>query len=103
MGFRQVAYEKEYTRQKMAKYEVGIEYGPTAADVHYITVDADSVVSAIAMGSSWAIKNKVSATIHAPLELTEDDNFTDVLEWTEGEEEAFLRILEDTGEDDGDI
>ncbi len=87
----------------MAKYEVGIEYGPTAADIHYITVEADSIVSAIAMGSSWAIKNKVSATIHAPLELTEDDDFTDILEWTPEEEEAFLRILEDTGEDDGDI
>jgi len=87
----------------MAKYEVGIEYGPTAADIHYITVEADSNEDALAKGEQWAVDNKVrGAMVCNAAELTEDD-FTDILEWTQEEEEAFLQILENSEDDNGTI
>ena len=81
------------------KYEVGIEYGPTAADVHYIQVYADTVEEALSQGKKWAEDNKIrGAMVCNAAEVAEDD-FTDIIEWTPEEEEAFLSILEEGGDD----
>ena len=88
----------------MKKYEVGIEYGPTAADVHYVTVNADSIEDALNQGKKWAEDNKIrGALVCNADEVTEDSDYTDIIEWTPEEEEAFLSILEDEGDDNGII
>lgn len=82
----------------MRKYEVSIEYGPTAADVHYVTVDADSQQQALIKGQEWADQNGMrSVLVCNATEMDEEDNdFTDIIEWTPEEEEAFLNILDDS-------
>ena len=83
------------------KFEVGIEYGPTAADVHYIQVYADTVDEALAQGKKWAIDNRMAALVCNATELSDqpDSDFTDIIEWTPEEEEAFLHILDDSGDE----
>jgi hypothetical protein len=87
------------------KYEVCIEYGPTAADVHYITVDADSVEDALDQGKKWAEDNRIrNAMVSNAIEFPTDiDDFSDIIEWTPEEEEAFLHILDDSGDDNGTV
>jgi hypothetical protein len=88
----------------MTKYEVGIEYGPTAADVHYIIVEAESTEDALLQGRQWANHNRmITAMIVTVNELVSDDDYTDILEWTPEEEEAFLHILDNSGDDNGTI
>lgn len=83
-----------------SKYEVGIEYGPTAADVHYVTVEADSVQDALVQGMKWAEDNRIShAMVCNATELIEDDDFTEIIEWTPEEEEEFIRIFDNTGDE----
>ena len=82
------------------KYEVGIEYGPTAADVHYITVEAESDKDALVKGEQWAEDNKIKgAMVSNATELIEDDDFTEIIEWTPEEEEEFIRIFDNTGDE----
>ena len=86
----------------MMKFEVGIEYGPTAADVHYIQVYADTIEEALTQGKKWATDNKMSALVCNATEIDDlDDDFTEIIEWTPEEEEAFLSILDDSGDNDG--
>ena len=88
----------------MMKFEVGIEYGPTAADVHYINVYADTVDEALDQGRKWAADNKMAALVCNATEVDDsDDDFTEIIEWTPEEEEAFLHVLVDSGDDDGTI
>lgn len=83
----------------MKKFEVGIEYGPTAADVHYITVEADDNEGAMLKAAEWAKANKINGTVNYPLELAEDDDFTEIVEWSHEEEEEFLHVLDDSGDE----
>ena len=85
------------------KFEVGIEYGPTAADVHYIYVYADTTEEALSQGKKWAADNKMAALVCNATEVDDSDDFTEVIEWTIEEEEAFLHIVADSGDIDGDI
>lgn len=84
---------------KLTKWEVNVEYGPTAADVHYVTVDAENMTDALAKGMKWAVDNKIlSPLVCNASELTgdddlADDDYTDLIEWTEEEEEEFVRML----------
>ena len=87
----------------MKKYEVDIEYGPTAADVHYVTVEADSVEDALVQGKKWADDNGMKSVLVCNASELLDEDFTDVIEWTKEEEEEFLSILSDIGDDDGII
>lgn len=84
------------------KYEVCIEYGPTAADVHYVTVEADSVEDALVQGQKWADANGMRNVMicnasELPIDL--DDDFTEVIEWTPEEEEEFIRLFDNTGDE----
>jgi hypothetical protein len=83
------------------KYEVCIEYGPTAADVHYVTVDADSIEDALAQGTVWAEDNRIrNAMVSNATELSDTtDDFTDIIEWTPEEEEEFVRLFDNTGDE----
>jgi len=75
----------------LTKWNVSIEYGPTAADVHDIVVEASSVEDARKKAKKWAKDNNIkSPMIGEPSE----DNYDDILDWTEDEEEAFLHIIE---------
>jgi len=75
----------------LTKWNVSIEYGPTAADVHDIVVEASSIEIARKKAAKWAKDNNVrSPMISEPYE----DNYDDILDWTEDEEEAFLHIIE---------
>ena len=88
------------------KYEVGIEYGPTAADVHYITVDAESSEDALAKGKKWAEDNKIrGAMVCNASELADqpDSDFTDIIEWTPEEEEEFMHIVVEKDDDNGTV
>lgn len=88
----------------MAKYEIGIEYGPTAADIHYMIFEASSAEEAAMMGRRWSNNNRmITAVITTVTELVGDDELADILEWTEEEGEAFMRILDNSGDDDGII
>lgn len=77
---------------KMPTWKVNIEYGPTAHDVHKITVEAETQEEAREKAEQWAIDNRVRAPMISNPVM--EDDFTDYLEWTEEEEEAFLHIVE---------
>lgn len=82
-------------------WEVIIEYGPTAADSHKITVTAKNSVEALALAEEWAESNNVPnpmfsrprQILEVPKESIIDDDYTDVIEWTPEEEEAFVSML----------
>jgi hypothetical protein len=90
---------------KLVNWEVSIEYGPTAADVHYVNVNATSYEDALIKGKQWADANGMrNALVCNATELPEgsafleDDDFTDIIEWTEEEEEEFIRLLDKNGD-----
>jgi len=86
---------------KMLTWRVNIEYGPTAADCHSITVLATTSKSALKEAEIWAKKHMVKSPMFSepcPAEMPPDvpnidDDYTEILEWTVEEEEAFLDIL----------
>lgn len=85
---------------KLVNWEVSIEYGPTAADVHYVNVEATSLEDALIKGKLWADTNGMrDVLVCNASELPEgsvvldDNDFTDIIEWTEEEEEEFIRII----------
>jgi hypothetical protein len=90
---------------KSTSWEVSIEYGPTAADVHYVTVDAESMEDALKKAGQWAADNGMrnvmvcNATDMGDMSDVEDD-FTDVIEWTTEEEEEFIRIIDSKGDEE---
>jgi hypothetical protein len=84
----------------MMKFEVAVEYGPTAADVHYIQVYADTTDEAIYQGKQWAAKNKLAALVCNATEMNDsEDDFTEIIEWTPEEEEEFVRLFDNTGDE----
>ena len=86
------------------KFEVGIEYGPTSADVHYIYVYADTTEEALSQGKKWADDNKMAALVCNATEVDDsDDDFTEIIEWTPEEEEEFLHMVVDNGDEDGTV
>lgn len=86
---------------KMLTWRVNIEYGPTAADCHTITVLATTSKSASKKAENWAKKQMVRSPmfsepclIETPADVPNiEDDYTEILEWTVEEEEAFLDIL----------
>lgn len=82
---------------KNTDWEVLIEYGPTAADTHFITVSAGSEEDALDKGQRWADANMRNAYATSASEIFPDDAndpYNDDIEWTVGEEEEFLRMLD---------
>jgi hypothetical protein len=80
-------------KQKIAnlsKWNISIEYGPVAADVHHIVVDAANSEEALIKAEKWAKDNNVKSPMFSePYE----DSYDDFLEWTPEEEEEFLLIV----------
>jgi hypothetical protein len=90
---------------KSTNWEVSIEYGPTAADVHYVILAAESKEDALNKGVQWAATNgmrnvMVCNATDLGLETLADDDFTEIIEWTPEEEEEFVRIIGNTGDDE---
>jgi hypothetical protein len=88
---------------KLVKWEVGIEYGPTSADVHYETVEATSLNDALNKGKLWAYANGMRDVIVCNASelhddsLSDNDDFIGDVNWTEEEEEEFTRITNNQG------
>jgi hypothetical protein len=75
----------------LSKWNVSIEYGPTAADIHDITVEASDIFEARTKAEKWAKDNNVeNPMISEPYQ----DDYDEFLEWTEEEEGEFTHMLE---------
>ena len=79
----------------LTKWNVSIEYGPTAADVHDIVVEASSIEIARKKAAKWAKDNNVrSPMISEPYEDTHEESSDEYLDWTPEEEEEFMHIMD---------
>lgn len=82
----------------LTKWNVSIEYGPTAADVWDFACSATSAKDALAKAKEWAKEKNISSPMFSePYE----DTYEDVLEWTPEEEEEFVHMV--SGIDNSDI
>jgi len=82
----------------LSKWNVSIEYGPTAADIHHIVVEASSTENARKKAIQWAKDNSVqNPMISEPYEDTHEESYDDFLDWTPDEEDAFLHIIDIDG------
>lgn len=74
----------------VSKWNITIEYGPTAADSYDFVVGASSAKDALAKAKQWAEeKNIRNPMFSEPYE----DTYEDVLEWTPEEEEEFVHMI----------
>ncbi len=83
---------------KHVDWEITIEYGPVA-ETHFTIVSAISEEDALTKGQEWAdakLPGQNAKAIGASEIFPDDgtDAFGDDIEWTIGEEEEFLRILD---------
>ena len=76
----------------LSKWNISIEYGPTAADTHDIVIEATSAKDAMAKAEQWAKDNNVMNPMFSePYE----DTYEDILDWTPEEEEEFVHRVSD--------
>jgi hypothetical protein len=85
----------------LSKWNVSVEYGPVAADVHHIVVEASSIEGARKKAAQWAKDNNIrSPMISEPYEDTHEESYDEILDWTSDEEEAFMHIVDVDGNTD---
>ncbi len=83
----------------LSKWNINIEYGPLEEDFHEITVDAISAKDAKSKAEQWCIDNNIqNPEICDPYQ----DNYDELLDWTEAEEEEFIGMFERQQNVDGD-
>jgi len=79
---------------ELLKWNISVECGPTASDVHHIIINATSSEDALVKAKQWAEDNNVkNPTFSEPYE----DIYDEFLEWTPEEEEEFLHIVNNSG------
>lgn len=85
----------------LTNWEIVIDYGPTAADSQKINVMAGNSADALDHAEAWAKQHNLSnpmfsrprKVLEVPAESIVDDDYSDVIEWTPEEEEAFVNML----------
>ena len=76
------------------KWNVSVEYGPTSADVHHITVDSATSSGALDKANQWAKDNNIMHPMFSEPYKEPEDDYDDYLEWTPEEEEKFIHIMD---------
>ena len=81
----------------LSKWNVSVEYGPVAADVHHIVVEASSIEGARKKAAQWAKDNNIrSPMISEPYEDTHEESYDEILDWTPEEEDELLHMTENS-------